>query len=164
MLSALVFLFWTHLIQSQWRVQSKTTTDEKIWGDVSLDAALLPDKSLFLWWNPNSRPVQTSLMTKDVSFSICHPQCSDCISVFSSGAGLQRTEPSGNHHHCVRGRPHHAALHGSGTADLEKVNIKAVVWNVEKGETQYTVIRVQVKTRSQRCFLKHAPPLWSQLQ
>lgn len=45
-----------------------------------------------------------------------------CVSVFSSGAGLQRAESSGDHHHRVRGCPHHAALHGGRAADLEKVN------------------------------------------
>lgn len=40
-----------------------------------------------------------------------------------SGTGVQRTESSGDHRRRVRGRPDHAALHGSRTANLEEVDI-----------------------------------------
>lgn len=43
--------------------------------------------------------------------------------VISSGAGVQRAEPGGDHRGRVRGRPHHAALHGSRAANLEEVDI-----------------------------------------
>lgn len=46
---------------------------------------------------------------------------------FSSGPGVQRTEPSGDHRGGVGGRPHHAALHGSGSAHLEEVDMNTHV-------------------------------------
>lgn len=59
-------------------------------------------------------------------------------SAASSGAGVQRAEPGGDHRHRVRGRPHHAALHGSRASRLEKVRlthswlIPSPAWDKEK--------------------------------
>lgn len=128
--------FKTHLLQLQRRLRSKAATENNnLRGPWPYRrCGFVPGQRLIHLMKPKHLCFADILTgRKEGCFSICRLQCTECVSVSSSGAGLQWTEPSGNYRHRVRGCPHHAALHGSGTADLEKVNIKAVAWNGEHG-------------------------------
>lgn len=115
----------SRLIQSQWRLHSKSTTDGDNWPDrqQSSSRCSFTMGQIVKFNTLVKQACFARNMGKMGVFPFALFSVWMYVSVFSSGAGLQRTESSGDHHHCVRGCPHHAALYGSRTADLEKVNM-----------------------------------------
>lgn len=78
----------------------------------------------------------------------------------SSGAGIQRTESSGDHRRRVRGCPDHAALHGSWSANLEEVDMPIQSQTITSHCPRLTRTNVHNTHRLSHLFgfLSHANP------